>query len=125
MDVAQALEDILEELAAIQKQVGKLKTASVSGQGLRRRIKDTHKRWLPVAGVLEKGAIVDGVQLQEVLDAWTALVKLTNHPSPKAQHKAQLKKIISTTENSLLYPFIKGSAIQTVGDTLRKLVQPI
>lgn len=31
MDVAQALEDVLEELTSIQKDVNKLKTASVSG----------------------------------------------------------------------------------------------
>ena len=83
MDVAQALEDVLEELVSIQKDVNKLKTASVSGQALRKRVKDTHKNWLPVAGVLEAGNIVDTAQLQEVSDAWTALVKLANNASPK------------------------------------------
>jgi hypothetical protein len=47
MDVAQALEDLLEELVPIQKDVNKLKTASVSGQALRKRVKDTHKNWPP------------------------------------------------------------------------------
>ena len=32
MDIAQALEDVLEELVSIQKEVNKLKTASVSGR---------------------------------------------------------------------------------------------
>lgn len=125
MDVAQALEDVLEELVSIQKDVNKLKTASVSGQSLRKRIKDTHKNWLPVAGVLETGSIVDTAQLQEVATAWTALAKLASSPSPKQQHKALLKVIITRTETELLHKFIKGSAIQTIGDTLRKLVQPI
>jgi hypothetical protein len=125
MDVAQALEDTLEELVSIQKDVNKLKTASVSGQALRKRIKDTHKSWLPVAGVLETGNIVDTAQVQEVADAWKALVKLTNNASPKKQYKTLLKIIITKTESELLHKFIKGSAIQTIGDTLRKLVQPI
>src|SRR6266849_3405093 len=45
--------------------------------------------------------------------------------NPKKQYKVQLKIILAKTENELLYKFIKGSAIQTIGDTLRKLVQPI
>jgi hypothetical protein len=125
MDVAQALEDVLEELVSFQKDVNKLKTASVSGQALRKRVKVTHKSWLPVAGVLEAGNIVDTAQLQEVSDAWTALVKLANNASPKKQYKALLKIIITKTESELLHKFIKGSAIETIGDTLRKLVQPI
>jgi hypothetical protein len=125
MDVAQALEDVLEELVSIQKDVKKLKTASVSGQALRKRVKDAHKSWLPVAGLLEKGNIVDTTQLQEVSEAWAAMVKLANSASPKKQYKALLKAIIGKTESELLYKFIKGSAIQTIGDTLRKVVQPI
>lgn len=125
MDVAQALEDVLEALAGIQKDVNRLKTASVSGQALRKRVKDTHKSWLPVAGVLETGNIVDTAQLQDVSNAWTALVKLANGASPKKQYKALLKVIVTKTESELLHKFIKGSAIQTIGDTLRKLVQPI
>jgi len=125
MDVAQALEDVLEELVSIQKDVYKLKTASVSAQELRRRVKDTHKKWLPIAGVLETGIIVDTGKLQEVSSAWAALVKLANNASPKKQYKALLKQIIEKTESELLHKYIKGSAIQTIGDTLRKLVQPI
>ncbi len=125
MDVAQALEDVLEELVSIQRDVNKLKTASVSGQALRKRIKDTHKSWLPIAGVLETANIVDFGQLQEVSDAWTALVKLTNNASLKKQYRILLKSIATKTESELLYKFIKDSAIQTIGDTLRKLVQPI
>ena len=125
MDVAQALEDVLEELVSIQKDVNKLKTASVSGQVLRKCVKETYKNWLPVAGVLEAGNIIDTAQLQEVSNAWTALIKLANNASPKKQYKEQLKIIITKTENELLHMFIKGSAIQTIGDTLRKQVQPI
>jgi hypothetical protein len=125
VDVAQELEDVLEELVAIQKDVNKLKTASVSGQPLRKRIKDGYKKWLPVAGVLETGAIVDAAELQEVAAAWEALDKLANKPSPKKQHKGLLKEIVAKTESELLHKFIKGSAIQTIGDPLRKLVQPI
>jgi hypothetical protein len=125
MDVPQTLEDVLEELVDIQKEVNKLKTVSVSGTPLRRRIKDTHKSWLPVAGVLETVKSIDPAHLQDVSGAWTALVKLTKNASPKRQYKAQLKIIIAKTETELLHPFIKGSAIQTIGDTLRKLVQPI
>lgn len=125
MDVAQALEDVIEALVAIQKDVNKLTTASVSGQALRKRVKDTHKAWLPIAGVLENGNLVDSAQVQEVSDDWTALVKLTNNASAKSQYKVLLKTIIKKTENELLHRFIKGSAIQTVGDALRKLVQPI
>jgi len=125
MDVAQALEDLLEELSAIQKDVNKLKTASVSGQALRKRVKDAHRSWLPIAGVLESGTIVDASALQEVTGAWSGLVKLTNNASPKQQYRTLLKAIGAKTETELLHPFIKGSAIQTIGDTLRKLVQPI
>jgi hypothetical protein len=125
MDVAQALEDVLEELVSIQKEVKKLKTASVSGQALRKRVKDTHKRWLPVGGVLETGNIVDIAQLHEVSEAWTALVKLANSAGPKKQYKSLLKIISTKTESELLHKFIKASAIQTIGDVLRKLVQPI
>lgn len=125
MDVAQALEDLLEELVSIQKDVNKLKTASVSGQPLRKRVKDTHKGWLPISAVLEAGGIIDSTQVQEVSAAWAPLVKLANSASPKKQYKALLKLIIAKTESDLLYRFIKGSAIQTIGDTLRKLVQPI
>lgn len=125
MDVAQALEDVLEDLVSIQKDVNKLKTASVSGQVLRKRVKDTYKNWLPVAGVLEAGNIIDTIQLQDVSNAWTMLVKLTNNASSKKQYKSLLKIIIAKTESEVLHKFIKGSAIQTIGDTLRKLVQPI
>jgi hypothetical protein len=125
MDVAQELEDVLEALAAIQKDVNKLKTASVSGQALRKRVKDTHKSWLPIAGVLEAGEIVDTAQLQDVQSAWMALVKLANGASPKKQYKLLLRTIVTKTESELLHTFIKGSAIQTIGNSLRKLVQPI
>jgi hypothetical protein len=125
MDVAQELEDVLEALTLIQKEVNKLKTASVSGQALRNRVKETYKRWLPVAGVLEAGEIVDTAQLQDVQRAWMALTKLTNSPNPKKAYKPVLKTIVTKTESELLHTFIKGSAIQTIGNTLRKLVQPI
>jgi len=125
MDAAHALEDILEELTSIQKDVNKLKTASVSGQALRKRVKNVHKNWLPVAGLLEAGDIVDTTQLQDVSNAWTTMVKLANSASPKKQYKALLRIIIAKTESELLHKFIKGSAIQTIGDTLRKLAQPI
>lgn len=125
MDIAQALEDLLEELASIQKEVNKLKTASVSGQALRNRIKETHKMWLPIAGLLESGDSVDTAQLQEVSSDWTTLVRLTSNPNPKKSYKSLIKGIISETETELLHKFIKRSAIQTIGDSLRKLVQPI
>jgi hypothetical protein len=125
MDVAQALEDVLEKLAGIQREVKKLKTVSVSGEALRRRIKEAHKNWLPVAGILENGSIVDIAELQNISAAWGAMVKLANNASPKKQYTLLLKSIITKTESDLLHAFIKGSAIQTVGDTLRKLVQPI
>jgi len=125
MDVAQVLEDVLEELVSIQKAVNKLTTASVSGQALRKRIKDTHKSWLPIAGALEAGNSVDPTQLQEVSDFWTELVKLANSVKPKKQYKALLKNIITKAESELLHKFIKNSAIQTIGDTLRKRVQPV
>lgn len=125
MDIAQALEDLLEELVAIQKEVNRLTTVSVSGQALRKRVKDTHKSWLPVAGLLEAGSFVDTGDLQDVSEAWNALTKLASNASPKKQYRAQLKILITKTENDLLHKFIKVSAIQTIGDTLRKLVQPI
>lgn len=125
MDVAQALEDLLEELVSIQKDVVRLKTASVSGQDLRARVKDANRRWLPIAGVLEGKSFVESGQLQEVSSAWSALARLANKPNPKKQYKTHLKTIIEKTETELLYKFIKASAIETIGDTLRKLVQPI
>jgi hypothetical protein len=125
MDAAEALENLVEELASIQKEVRKLTTASVSGLALRKRVKEAHKNWLPVAGVLESGSTVDAAQVQTVSNAWTTLVKLTNSASPKKQYKALLKNIITTTESDLLHPCIKNSAIQTIGDDLRKLVQPV
>ena len=70
MDVAGALEDLLEELVSIQKAVSKLTTASVSGGPLRKRVKDANKAWLPVLGVLESGTLVDASQLLDVAEAW-------------------------------------------------------
>ena len=70
--------------------------------------------------MLEAGNIVDPAQFQEVSGAWTASLKLTNNASPKKQYKALLKIIITKTESELLHKFIKGSAIQTIGDTLRR-----
>lgn len=125
MDIAQALEDLLEELVSIQKAVNKLTTASVSGQPLRKRVKGANKVWLPVLGVLESGTLVDAGQLQDVAEAWKKLSKLADNPNPKSQYKPLLKLIISTTEGELLHAYIKGSAIQTIGTALRKLVQPI
>lgn len=125
MDVVQELEDLVEELSSIQKEVNKLKTASVSGQELRKRVKDTHKKWLPVAGVVELGNIVDAGPVQEVSNGWSALVKLANNASPRKQYKDLLKVLIKGTEDEILHRFIKGSAIQTIGDTLRTMVQPI
>ena len=125
MDVAQALEDILETLTGIQRDIGKLKTASVSGQPLRKRVKDAHKAWLPIAGVLESGQIVDVTDLQEVQEAWIQLSKLANTASQKKAYKPLLKAIIETTEGGLLHSFIKVSAIHTVGIALRKIVQPV
>lgn len=124
MDAAQALEDLLEQVGAAQKDINKLKTVSVSGSDLRKRIKDIHKAWLPIAGFLE-GATVDAGVLQEVQNTWLQVVKLTNSPSPKKSYKPLLKEIAAKTEAGLLHPYIKGSAIQTVGTPLRKLVQPV
>ncbi len=121
LDVAQALEDLLEELVSVQKSVNKLTTKSVSGGPLRAQIKGTHKQWLPICGVLER----DLVDVSEVSDAWTRLVKLSDGTNPKSQYKPVLKTLISTTESSLLHPYIKRSAIQTIGGALRKMVQPI
>src|SRR5437870_245568 len=125
MDVAQALEDLLEDLVSIQKAINKLKTISVSEQPLRKVVKDANKRWLPISGVLESGNLVDAGRLQEVSEAWKKLAKLADNPSPKSQYKSLLKEIITATEGDLLHSFIKGSAIQTVGSALRRLVQPV
>ena len=125
MDVAQALEDLLEELAAIQNEIGKLKTQSVSGQALRKRVKDANKTWLPIIGVLESGTLLDPGKLQDVAESWKKLAKLADNPNPKAQYRPLIKSILSTTETEVLHAFIKGSAIQTIGNNLRKLVQPI
>lgn len=67
----------------------------------------------------------DAVQLQDVSVAWKALAKLTDGANAKTKYKPLLKSIIATTEGDLLHSYIKGSAIQTLGATLRKLVQPI
>jgi hypothetical protein len=75
--------------------------------------------------MLETGDVVDVAQVQAVQVDWTALVKLANGANPKKQYKALLKSIIAKTEADLLHTFIKGSAIQTIGDALRKLVQPV
>lgn len=125
MDLAQTLEDLLEDLRAIQKDINKLKTASVSGQALRNRVKDANKRWLPVEGLLGKETSVSSSALQEVSESWAALAKLANNPSPKKQYKSCLKTIVSKSETELLHKYIKASAISGIGDPLRKLVQPI
>src|ERR1044072_9114924 len=125
MDVAQALEDLLEDLVSIQKAISKLKTVSVSGQSLRKLVKDANKQWLPISGILESGNLVDAGRLQDVSEDWKRLTKLADNPSQKSQYKPLLKPIITATEGDLLHSFIKGSAIQTIGTSLRKLVQPI
>lgn len=125
MDVALALEEILELLVGIQKDVNRLTTASVSGQPLRKRVKDAHKKWLPVAGVLETGNVVSSADVQDAQDIWAQLSKLANGASPKKLYKPLLKALVEATENRLLHAYIKGSAIQTVGTALRKIVQPV
>ena len=125
MDIAQELEDLLEELGDIRKAVNKLKTASVSGMALRKRIKDVHKRWLPLSGVLEKGNLVDASHLTELSETWTRLVKFTDGFNAKSQYKKLLGSIISTTESSILHTYIKSSGLQTIGTPLRKLISAI
>jgi hypothetical protein len=125
MDVAQELEDLLEELVKVQKTVNKLTTKSVSGLPLRKRIKGIYKQWLPVLGVLENGTLVDASELDTVSEAWKRLSKLSDGVNQKSQFKPVIKSIIASTEHSLLHSFIKGSAIQTIGSALRRLVQPI
>src|SRR2546428_4234025 len=103
MDVAQALEDLLEDLISIQKAINKLSTVSVSGQALRKLVKDANKRWLPILGVLESGSLVDAGRLQDVSEAWKKLAKLADKPSPKSQYKPLLREIITATEGDLLH----------------------
>lgn len=118
-------EDLIEELAAVQKSIKKLKTKSVSGGPFRQQIKETYKRWLPVLGVLENEESVDTGQLQAVATSWKRLAKLTDTPNPKTQYTSVLRSIIAVTEDELLHSLIKQSAIQTIGNSLRKLVQPV
>lgn len=125
MDVPQALEELIEELVAVQKEVRKLKTQSVSGQALRTRIKDANKVWLPILGALQSGGATDLAKLQEVAEAWKKLAKLAGSASPKAQYQTLFKSILATCETEILHELIKGSAIQTVGSNLRKLVHQI
>jgi hypothetical protein len=125
IDVAQGLEDLLEELVEVQKAVNKLTTASVSGAPLRKRMKDIHRQWLPILGVLERGNLVEAGQLLVVCEEWRQLMKLTDSIHPKSQYKPVLKSIITSTETSLLHPFIKTSGLQTIGGPLRKLTMPI
>jgi len=125
IDVAQELEDLLGELVAVQKDVNKLTTASVSGTPIREWIKDIHKRWLPILGVLEKADRLDSGELQLVSEHWNRLLKLTDGKNPKSQYRTVLKSIISLTEISVLHPFIKYSGLQTIGSTLRKLTASI
>ena len=122
----QALEDLLEELVKIQKAVNKLtdqvrerRTAAEAGQGR------DHRQWLPVSVCWSPETSSTPAQLQDVADTWKRLVKLADTPNPKTKYKPVLKSIIAATEGELLHSFIKGSAIQTIGDTLRKPVQPI
>jgi hypothetical protein len=68
---------------------------------------------------------MDSAQLQEVSEIWIAPVTLANNARPKKQYRSLLKTISTKTESELLHKFIKASAIQTIGDTLRKLIQPI
>ena len=124
-EVVQGLEDLLEELVDVQKAVNKLTTASVSGAPLRKRMKDTYKRWLPISAVIEKGSLLETVQLQSISNEWNHLMKLTDGKSPKSQCKILLRAIITTTETSILHPFIKNSALQTIGGSLRKGIAAI
>lgn len=125
MDIAQTLEEVIEELVLVQKDVNKLKTASVSGQELRGRIKNLYKKWLSIAGKLEEKNFLSASTVSEVTDAWSAMVRLANTASPKSQYKPILKFIINQTETDILHKFIKNSAIETVGTALRKLVHGV
>lgn len=125
-DVPQKLEDLLEGLTAVQKDISRLTTKSVSGAALRKRIKDIHKQlWLPVAGLLENEGSLDPADVQSVADHWKRLVKLADGANPKAQYKPLIKSILATTETELLYSIIKSSAIQTIGASLRKMTSAI
>lgn len=125
MDLAQALEDLLEELAAIQREIGKLKTQTVSGQALRKRVKVINKVWLPILGSLEADGVADSGKLQDAAESWRKLAKLADKPNAKAQYRQLIKEILTVCETDVLHAVIKNSAIQTVGNNLRKLVQPI
>jgi hypothetical protein len=75
--------------------------------------------------LLESSDAVDVAPLQEVNETWVALVRLTKNPSPKTQYLALLKIVLEKTESDLLHKYIKASAIQSIGDALRRVVQPI
>ena len=50
----------------------------MSGQPIRKRVKEANKVWLPVQGILESGTLVDAGQLQDLAEAWKKLSKLAD-----------------------------------------------
>ena len=101
MDVAQALEDLLEDLVSIQKAISKLKTVSVSGQSLRKLVKDANKQWLPISGIAESVTWLTRAACRTCLRTGKRLTKLADNPSQRSQYKPLLKAIITATEGDL------------------------
>jgi hypothetical protein len=124
-DVAQELEDLLQELSSIQKTVNKLPTKSVSGTALRSQMRTLHKRWLKVSGVLEASGQVNQEDVHTTNESWVRLVKLSQGLNLKRHYKLALKNIITSTEEGLLHTVIKRSGLQSAGGALRKLIAPV
>jgi hypothetical protein len=124
-DLIQGIEDLIEQLVAFEKNVKKLKTASVSRMNQRNEVKALHKTWLPMSGALEQDKIIGHEVIEQANQNWGRFRKLAESASPKTSYKAVLKALIEHLEISILHPLIKRSGFKTVGTAIRVLLSGV
>lgn len=121
----QELEDFLERLSYFQRDIKKLKTASVSGAGLREEARRMIKIWLPLAGAIEGNAAIAAASLADTQTRLERLRDLAARKLPKKQYLAVLKETIPGIEDQILNPLIKQSGLRTTPETLGVLFAAI
>lgn len=123
--LVQSLEDILERLGHFEKDLKKLKTASVSRPAMREEARRMIKLWLPLAGALESNPAMSPAVLADTQKRFERLRDLANGKNPKPQYVAVLKALLLDIENQILNPLIKQSGLKTTPERLSVLLATI
>jgi hypothetical protein len=117
----QEIEEYQERLAYFEKDIKKLKTASVSHSDWREEARRMIKLWLPLAGVIESNPAVSAATLADIQTKLERLRDLAVGKNPKKQYLAVLKVVLPEIENQVLNPLIKQSGLKATPETLGRL----